>query len=159
MHLHDYLFRKIQNKALATASNYLKIMFQVPLLIETRKKNCFDVTINVCALRFLQNKYQQYKCTDEITYGNKPVMLQEREKVNIEISRVIGQERKRHTLQMPQIAKDASKQLRRHNCFSWGSLLAISIEDPPREFESKPLTRRGWSQACRRRNSINKMLT
>jgi hypothetical protein len=54
----------------------------------------------------------------KLTYGNKPVKLQEREKANVEISRVIGQEKKRHTLQMPQIAKDASKHLRRHNCFS-----------------------------------------
>lgn len=64
-----------------------------------------------------------------------------------------------HTLHMPQIANEASKQFRRRICFSLGSFLAISIEDLCIELEPDFLTSRGWSQACRSRKSINNMFT
>lgn len=41
----------------------------------------------------------------------------------------------KHTLQMPQRAKEASKHFRRDNFLSWGSFFAISTEDFQRESE------------------------
>lgn len=64
-----------------------------------------------------------------------------------------------HTLQIEQIAKQASKQQRSSACLSLWSSFAISIEVFPLELKSWPFTSTGWSQAWRSRRSINRMLT
>jgi len=47
------------------------------------------------------------------------------------------------TLQIPQIASEASKRCRRKVSFSYGSFLTISAEDDHDKLD----TRRGWPQA------------
>lgn len=63
------------------------------------------------------------------------------------------------TLHNPQTAKEASAQFIRETLFSSGSFLASSMEDVFCEVDFNPLTRKGWSQACRSRRSITNMLT
>lgn len=62
------------------------------------------------------------------------------------------------TLHTRQRAKEVAKRFNRSITISLGSLLAISTESFPTESsELKPLTRNGWSQACRRRKSIKRI--